>query len=117
MWAALFPGQGSQHPGMGKFLFDEFKLALEIFEEASDALSLDFRKLCFEGSDADLALTENTQPCLLLVSTVSYRVLELEFDFKPACAAGHSIGESAAIVAGGALTFADGMRAVRRRGQ
>lgn len=116
-WAALFPGQGSQSPGMGKFLFDQFPVAKRCFEEASDTLSIDFKKLCFEGSEADLALTENTQPCLLLVSTATYRVLNEELGFMPRAAAGHSIGEYAAVVAAGAMAFADGMVAVRQRGQ
>jgi [acyl-carrier-protein] S-malonyltransferase len=117
MWSALFPGQGSQFPGMGKFLFEEFKIARETFEEASDALSVDFKKLCFDGSEQDLALTENTQPCLLLVSTVTYRVFASNVDFKPMAAAGHSIGEYAANVAAGSLKFTDAIRAVRSRGQ
>ena len=116
-WAAIFPGQGSQQPGMGKFLYDEFAAAKRCFEEASDTLSLDFKKLCFEGSEADLALTENTQPCLLLVSTATYRVLNEELGFAPKAAAGHSIGEYAAAVAGGALPFSQGMKAGRTRGQ
>jgi [acyl-carrier-protein] S-malonyltransferase len=117
MWSALFPGQGSQHPGMGKFLCDQFAAAKRLFEEASDVLHLDFRKLCFDGSDADLALTENTQPCLLLVSHATYQVLTSELGFQPRVAAGHSIGEYAAVVATGSLGFADALRAVRRRGQ
>lgn len=117
MWSALFPGQGSQHPGMGKFLYDEFQIARETFEEASDALKLDFKKLCFDGSETDLALTENTQPCLLLVSTATYRVFTSLVDFKPVAAAGHSIGEYAANVSAGSLKFTDGIRAVRSRGQ
>lgn len=116
MWSALFPGQGSQHPGMGKFLFDEFQIARETFEEASDRLSLDFKKLCFEGSEADLALTENTQPCLLLVSTATYRVLSREMGFQPKVAAGHSVGEYAAVVAAGSMSFGDAIHAVRQRG-
>ncbi|MGZ3749425.1 MAG: ACP S-malonyltransferase, partial [Pseudobdellovibrionaceae bacterium] len=79
MMTLLFPGQGSQQPGMGRFLFDNFKIAKELFEEASEALSQDMKKLCFEGSEADLALTENTQPALLLVSTVTQRVLKSEY--------------------------------------
>jgi [acyl-carrier-protein] S-malonyltransferase len=117
MWTSLFPGQGSQHPGMGKFLRDEFSVAKQTFEEASDALHLDLKKLCFEGSESDLALTENTQPCLLLVSTATHRVLEKEFGYKPVNAAGHSVGEYAAVVAAGSLGFTDAMKAVRWRGQ
>ncbi len=117
MWSAIFPGQGSQHPGMGRFLFDQFSLVRQLFEEASDSLKLDFKKLCFDGSEADLALTENTQPCLLLVSTASYRVLETEVGFRPQAAAGHSIGEYAALVAAQTLKFSDAMKAVRLRGQ
>lgn len=117
MWSAIFPGQGSQSPGMGKFLYDEFAVARQTFEEASDSLHIDFKKLCFEGSEADLALTENTQPCLVLVSTATYRVLNAELDFQPTAAAGHSVGEYAAVVAAGALPFASAMLAVRLRGQ
>lgn len=117
MWSALFPGQGSQHPGMGKFLWDEFKIAKETFEEASDALSLDVKKLCFEGSESDLALTENTQPALVLVSTATFRVLQSEFNFAPKVAAGHSVGEYSAAVAAGAMDFSSAIKAVRTRGQ
>lgn len=117
MWTSLFPGQGSQHPGMGKFLSDEFAVAKQTFEEASDALHIDMKKLCFDGSETDLALTENTQPCLLLVSTATHRVLEKEFGYKPSSAAGHSVGEYAAVVAAGAMAFADALKAVRLRGQ
>lgn len=117
MWSALFPGQGSQHPGMGKFLYNEFKIAKETFEEASDALSMDLKKLCFDGSESDLALTENTQPVLVLVSTVTYRVLEKEFGFSPKVAAGHSVGEYSAMVAAGAISLASAIKAVKTRGQ
>jgi len=112
----LFPGQGSQQPGMGKFLFENFKVAKETFEEASDALNINFKKLCFEGSVQDLALTENTQPCLLLVSTATQRVLTSQFAVKADQAAGHSIGEYAALVAAGVMSFAPAMSAVRTRG-
>ncbi len=117
MWAAIYPGQGSQFPGMGRFLYDDFSLAKRLFEEASDALHLDMRKLCFDSSESDLALTENTQPALLLVSTITHRVLLEELGFSPKITAGHSVGEYAAVVAAGALSFTDGMRAVRQRGQ
>ena len=72
MWAALFPGQGSQSVGMGRFLFDNFQSAKQSFEEASDTLKQDFKKLCFDGPDSDLALTENTQPALLLISKITF---------------------------------------------
>lgn len=117
MFTLVFPGQGSQQPGMGRFLFENFKVAQETFEEASDALKQDMKALCFEGSEADLALTENTQPALLLVSTAAQRVLANDFGIKAHSAAGHSIGEYAALVAAGVLPFADGMKAVRTRGQ
>ena len=88
----VFPGQGSQQPQMGRFLFDNFTLAKDLFEEASDAIGVDMKKLCFEGSEQDLALTANTQPALLLVSTATQRVMRSEFEFTVASAAGHSIG-------------------------
>jgi len=117
MFGVLFPGQGSQHIGMGKFLYDEFAVAKEAFEEASDTLSIDFKKLCFSGPESDLALTHNTQPALLLASTATYRVLQEVVDFKPSAGAGHSVGEYAAAVNSGALSFTDGLRLVRLRGE
>jgi [acyl-carrier-protein] S-malonyltransferase len=117
MWAALFPGQGSQSVGMGRFLFDNFQLAREIFEEAGDTLKIDFKKLCFEGPESDLQLTENTQPALLLVSTATFRVVQSTTGVKIAAGAGHSIGEYAAVVAAGAMKFTDALKAVRVRGQ
>lgn len=117
MFTLVFPGQGSQQPGMGRFLFENFKVAQETFEEGSEALKMDLKKLCFEGSEADLALTENTQPALLLVSTATQRVLTKDFGIKAVAAAGHSIGEYAALVAAGVTRFDESMRAVRTRGQ
>lgn len=117
MFTLVFPGQGSQQPGMGRFLFDNFKIAQETFEEASEALKQDMKKLCFEGTEAELALTENTQPALLLVSTATQRVLRNELSVKVQSAAGHSIGEYAALVAADVVRFDQSMRAVRTRGQ
>ncbi len=117
MFTFVFPGQGSQQPGMGRFLFENFKIAQETFEEGSEALKQDMKQLCFEGSEADLALTENTQPALLLVSTATQRVLRSEFHAKVQSAAGHSIGEYAALVAADVIRFDQAMQAVRTRGQ
>ncbi len=117
MFTLAFPGQGSQQPGMGRFLFENFKIAKETFEEGSEALNSDMKKLCFEGTESDLALTENTQPALLLVSTATQRVLRQELGVKVSLAAGHSIGEYAALVAANVIRFDEAMRAVRTRGQ
>lgn len=113
----IFPGQGSQAPGMGKFLFDEFAIARNTYEEASDALSINMKKLCFEGSEQDLALTENTQPALLTTSVATARVLKTTFGIKPTATAGHSIGEYSSFVEGSVVGFQDAVRAVRNRGQ
>lgn len=117
MFTLVFPGQGSQQPGMGRFLFENFKIAQETFEEASEALRFDIKKLCFEGSEEELALTENTQPALLAVSTATQRVLIHDFNIKAQSAAGHSIGEYAALVAADVIRFDQAMQAVRTRGQ
>jgi [acyl-carrier-protein] S-malonyltransferase len=113
----LFPGQGSQHLGMGQFLYNEFAIAKQTFEEASDAISYDLKKLCFSSDEATLALTENTQPALLTVSVATYRVLKQIKELKIAASAGHSVGEYAALVTAEALTLRDGVRLVRKRGQ
>jgi [acyl-carrier-protein] S-malonyltransferase len=117
MSAFLFPGQGSQSPGMGSFLFENFKTAKLTFEEASDAINLDLKKLCFSGTAEELALTENTQPALLTVSTATARVLTKDIGIKPQVTAGHSIGEYASLALGNSLKFSDAVRAVRLRGQ
>ena len=115
--AFVFPGQGSQHPGMGKDLVRDFPVARQTFEEASDTLHIDLKKLCFEGTEAELALTANTQPAVLLVSAAALRVLRSEMDIQPVSAAGHSLGEYTALVAAGAMTFTDALSAVRKRGE
>lgn len=113
---ALFPGQGSQHVGMAKDLYNDFKIAREAFEEASDACHLNLKKLCFDGPESDLTLTENTQPCLLTASVAAYRVAQAEKGLSPSAVAGHSLGEYSALVAVGALELGQAAAWVRERG-
>ncbi len=114
--AALFPGQGSQYAGMVRELFNEFSWTRELFEEASDAISVDLSKLCLDGPDDELQLTANAQPAILTTSFAWYQVLARNLDFRPSAAAGHSLGEYSALVAAGALTLPEGVRLVRTRG-
>jgi [acyl-carrier-protein] S-malonyltransferase len=115
-YAFIFPGQGSQHPGMGRELAENFKVAAQSFEEADDALGFAISRLCFEGPEEDLKLTANTQPAILAASVAAWRVLRAESPLVPAYLAGHSLGEYSALVASGALSFADALRTVRARG-
>lgn len=115
--ALVFPGQGSQAVGMGKSLYDNFKQAKETFAEASDSLSIDFRKLCFDDPYSKLNLTEYTQPALLTTSIAAFRSLESIADLNVIAQSGHSIGEYGALVASGSLKLTDALMAVRQRGQ
>lgn len=114
--AFIFPGQGSQYPGMGKDLADNFAVARQIFEEADDALGSSLSRLCFEGPEDQLKLTANTQPAILTVSVAALRVLHVETGLTADYLAGHSLGEYSALIAAGALQFADAVRTVRARG-
>ncbi|MGB0080958.1 MAG: ACP S-malonyltransferase [Terracidiphilus sp.] len=113
--AFLFPGQGSQAVGMGRELAERFPVAAATFAEADAALGFPLSKLCFEGPEEDLRLTENTQPAIMTVSVAAARVLA-EHGIAPALAAGHSLGEWSAHVIAGTLSFADAVRAVKARG-
>lgn len=115
--AFVFPGQGSQYVGMGKELFDQFAAARRVFAEAEEALALPLGRLCFSGPEAELKLTEYTQPAILTVSIAVLRVLQSESPVTPMCVAGHSLGEYSALVSVGALAFRDAVKVVRERGR
>ncbi|NIO48921.1 MAG: ACP S-malonyltransferase [Candidatus Aminicenantes bacterium] len=110
--AFLFPGQGSQGVGMGKDFYDFSSQAQEIFLRADETLGFKISKLCFEGPEEELKLTQNTQPALLIVSFVAYVLLGKEAWI----AAGHSLGEYSALVAAGSLKFEDALLLVHKRG-
>jgi [acyl-carrier-protein] S-malonyltransferase len=114
--AFLFPGQGSQYAGMGQSLAQEFPVARECFAKADEALGFSLSKLCFEGPEDELRLTENQQPALLAVAIAAWSVLVKEVG-QPDFVAGHSLGEYPALVAAGSLDFGDALRLVRKRGQ
>ena len=116
MIAFVFPGQGSQHVGMGKSLAEQFDVCRETLGQADSIIGESLTSLCFGGPEEALALTENTQPAVLAVSIAAYRLLESR-GIKPAFVAGHSLGEYSAHVAAGTISFADALRTVRRRGQ
>lgn len=115
----IFPGQGSQAPGMGKGLHDAFGAAREVFQEVDEALGQKLSKLIFEGPADELTLTANAQPALMAVSLAAMRALEREFGVgagKAAFVAGHSLGEYSALAAAGALSVTDAARLLRTRG-
>ena len=115
--AYVFPGQGSQSPGMGKELADKFPAAQQVFEEADDALGFALSKMCFSGPAEDLQLTENTQPAILTTSVAVLRAIDSEGFPKADFVAGHSLGEYSALVAAGALSLSDAVKTVRARGR
>jgi [acyl-carrier-protein] S-malonyltransferase len=119
--AFVFPGQGSQAPGMGKTLAEAFPAARLLFEEVDDALSQHLSRLMFDGPESDLMLTENAQPALVAASLAVIRVLEAEAGFDAekhiAYVAGHSLGEYSALAAARTLAVGDAVRLVKRRGQ
>ncbi len=113
--AFIFPGQGSQHAGMGKELAERFPAARAVFDQADQALGFPLSTLCFEGPEEELKLTANTQPAILTTSVAAYRVLE-EQGIAPDYVAGHSLGEYSALVASGCLSLPEAVVTVRNRG-
>jgi [acyl-carrier-protein] S-malonyltransferase len=111
--AFLFPGQASQRIGMGKDFFESSSLAREVFDRADEVLKYKISELCFKGPEEKLNLTENTQPALLVVSVIAYRLFKIE----PLIAAGHSLGEYSSLVAAGSLRFEDAVLLVHKRGR
>jgi [acyl-carrier-protein] S-malonyltransferase len=115
--AMVFPGQGSQAPGMGKDLAEKFAVARQVFEEADDALGFAISRVCLAGPAEDLQLTENTQPAILTTSVAAFRAARENGLPAPSFVAGHSLGEYSALVAAGVLSLSDAVRTVRARGQ
>ena len=112
----LFPGQGAQYAGMGKIIYDQYPAVREIFETADEILGFSLSGLCFEGPEEELQKTINAQPAIYTVSIACARIL-LERGIEPSAAAGHSLGEYSALVTAGSISFADGLKLVRKRGQ
>jgi [acyl-carrier-protein] S-malonyltransferase len=116
MRAFIFPGQGSQKVGMGKALAEAYPICRATFAEADAALGEPLSRLCFEGPDEQLTLTENAQPAILAVSVAAYRLVA-SLGIEPSFVAGHSLGEYSANVAAGTIEFGEALRIVRRRGR
>ena len=113
--AFIFPGQGSQSVGMGKFFFDNSEIAKKMISKASKRLGIDFEKLLFEEND-DLDKTQFTQPAILLISLIASNIFKNKFDIKPEFVLGHSLGEFSALVDAGALDYLDAIELVHKRG-
>jgi len=114
--AFIFPGQGAQKIGMGKDFYDNFDAARKLFDEADESLGYSIKKICFEGSEDDLKLTENTQPAILVVSVIVDEILKSE-GVTADIAGGHSLGEYSALVSAGTLKFSDAVALVHKRGK
>ena len=115
MNAYVFPGQGSQKPGMGLDLYNGFPIAKDLFEKANNILEFDITEIMFNGSSEDLKQTKVTQPAIFLHSVILAKTLGK--NFKPDMVAGHSLGEFSALVANNTLNFEDGLKLVSARAQ
>ena len=112
--AVIFPGQGAQYVGMAKDFYDSFEDSKKVFDEADDVLDIELKKICFEEND-DINKTEYTQPAMVAAEVAIYEHLK-NAGLKADVFAGLSLGEYSALVAAGAMTLADGIKTVRRRG-
>ncbi|MEK9602823.1 MAG: ACP S-malonyltransferase [Flavobacteriaceae bacterium] len=115
MKAFVFPGQGSQFPGMGKDLFDRFEIAKKMFKAADEILGFKLSKILLEGSKEELLQTRVTQPAIYLHSVASFEVMEGEV--QPTSVAGHSLGEFSALTAAGSIDFESGLKLVSQRAE
>lgn len=115
-WVFLFPGQGSQYVGMGLEFYENYSEVRELFSQASEILCMDVSKLCFEGPEELLVLTENVQPAITVVNLACLTVMQLH-EIYPAAAAGHSLGEYSALYAAGVLDLKDVLELVQLRGR
>src|SRR5688500_15942649 len=118
MFAVVFPGQGSQKPGLGKDLYDNGSAARRVFDEVEEATGQDVARLCFESDEDTLRLTQNAQIALYTCGVAAWKELEANLgNLVPSAMAGHSVGEYAALAAAGILSVEDGARLVKRRGE
>jgi [acyl-carrier-protein] S-malonyltransferase len=114
--AFIFPGQGSQYPGMGKDLYDNFDVSKKIFDSANDITGVDYKALCFEGSEEELKITYNTQPAIYITSAAAFAILK-DKGLLSDIVAGHSLGEYNALYAANVIKFEDGLKIIKLRAE
>ncbi|HDL89744.1 MAG TPA: [acyl-carrier-protein] S-malonyltransferase [Thermodesulforhabdus norvegica] len=115
-WVFMFPGQGSQYVGMGREFYESYEEVRRLFHEASEMLGMDMIRLCFEGPEDELTMTENVHPAITVMNLACFKILELH-DIVPVASIGHSLGEYCALYAAGVLNMEDLLTLVRARGK